>query len=121
MPDEVVPPRCGCGQGSRRRQGLAATVFCNETRPLKSRSALHSIIAHRLPALNQVSFLVAPCRLTRGAIMGVNVSGAVSDGVIDVHMTLQPLVHASSLRDVYWNPASILALLRIDEVARQCL
>jgi len=53
--------------------------------------------------------------------MGVNVSGAVSDGVIDVHMALQPLVHASSLSDVYWNPASILALLRIDKVARQCL
>jgi len=53
--------------------------------------------------------------------MGMYVSGAVSDGVIDVHMALQPLVHASSLSDVHWNPASILALLRIDEVARQCL
>jgi len=53
--------------------------------------------------------------------MGVNVSGAVGNGVVHVHVAFQPLVHASSLGNIDRNPVPILTLLRIDEVAGQWL
>ena len=50
-------------------------------------------------AKNQVMFLRAARRLTRGTIMGMDISGAVGDGVFHLHVPLKSLVQITDLRN----------------------
>jgi hypothetical protein len=51
--------------------------------------------------------------------MGMQVGGAIGDGVIHAHMTFEPLVQVPGLRNVNWNPTPIFRLPRVDEIAGQ--
>jgi len=51
--------------------------------------------------------------------MGMQVGGAIGDGVIHAHMTFEPLVQVPGLRDVNRNPTPIFRLLRVDKIAGQ--
>ncbi len=55
-------------------------------------------------------FLSASRCLTRGAVMSMEMSRAISDGVVHSHVSLQPLVQIASLSNVDRNPTPILSL-----------
>ena len=55
-------------------------------------SALENVIAHGLPAMDEILFLRAARPLARGAIMGMEMRGPIHDGILQVHVTLQPLM-----------------------------
>ena len=59
-------------------------------------------------------FLTAARGLTRGAVMGMEMTGAIGNGVLDSHVPLQPLVQIASLSDIHRNPTAILSLPGID-------
>jgi hypothetical protein len=82
---------------------------------------LNWIIAHRFPPKNQVPFFAAAGRLPSGAIVDVDVGGAVGDCVFHLHMTFEPLMQVPCLRDVDRNPSPIPGLAGIDIIARQWL
>lgn len=66
-------------------------------------------------------FLGAAGRLASGAVMGVQVGGAVLNGVIHGDVPFQPLMQIPGLRNVDRNPTAILRLPRIDKIAGQRL
>ena len=66
-------------------------------------------------------FLSAARSLARGAIMGMETSGAVGDGVGHSHMSLKPLVQVAGLRNIDRNPTAIFSSPGIDINAGQCL
>lgn len=53
--------------------------------------------------------------------MCVDMSGAVLNSVILMHMTFEPLVQVACLRDVDWDPTSVFGLSGIDVIAGQRL
>ena len=53
--------------------------------------------------------------------MGMEISGAVGDGVVHSHVPLKPLVQVAGLRDIDRNPTPILGLSGIDINTGQCL
>lgn len=63
--------------------------------------------------------LGASRRLPGGGIMGMEMGGAVSDGVFHSHVPLEPLMQIARLRDVDRTPAPILILPSIDIKAGQ--
>ena len=63
--------------------------------------------------------LTAARGLTRGAIMGMEMTGAVGNRVVHSHMPFEPLVQITRLRNVDRTPTPILSLLGIDVKARQ--
>jgi hypothetical protein len=106
--------------------GRATTSNDNRSSPLRYlggalRSVFHHVIAHRFPAKNKIAFLTASRGLSSGTIMGMDVGGAMGNGVINAHMALQPLMHATGLCNIDRNPAPILALHRVNKVAGQRL
>ena len=86
-----------------------------------TRSAFDFVIAHRLPALNQIVFLRASGSLTSGTIMDMDMRGAMRNGVIHRHVPLKPLVQIASLGDVNGNPITALNLFGINKIAWQRL
>ncbi len=84
-----------------------------------ARSAFDFVIAHRLPALNQIVFLRASGSLTGDTIMDMDMRSAMRNGVIHRHVTLKPLVQIASLGDVNGNPITALNLFGINEIAWQ--
>ena len=66
-------------------------------------------------------FLRASRGLACGAIMGMEKSGAVGDGVVHSHVPLKPLVQVAGLRDIDRYPTTILGLPGIDIHAGQRL
>ena len=63
-------------------------------------------------------FLSAARRLTRGTIMGMEISGAVGDGVVPSHVPLEPLVQIAGLRNINRNPTAVFGFSGIDINAR---
>ena len=63
--------------------------------------------------------LGASRRLPDAAIVGMEMRGAVGDGVLHSHVPLQPLMQIARLRDVDRTPAPILSLPSIDVKAGQ--
>ena len=55
-------------------------------------------------------FLTAARGLARGAIVSMELSGAVGDSVIHSHVPLEPLVQIASLRDIDRYPTTIFGL-----------
>jgi hypothetical protein len=86
-----------------------------------TRSAFDRVIAHRLPAQNQIPFLRASGSLTCGAIMDMDVRSPIRNSIIHRHVTLKPLVQIPRLSNVDGNPGAVLALLGINEIAWQRL
>ena len=86
-----------------------------------TRSAFNRVIAHRLPAENEIPFLSASGCLTRGAIMDMDMRSAVRHGIIQRHVALKSLVQISSLSNIDGNPITVLGLLGINEIAWQRL
>lgn len=73
----------------------------------RTRSALERIIAHGLPAVNEIPFLRATGTLPRGTIMGMDMRRAIGNGVRQFHMTLQPLMQIPGLRNVDRRPITV--------------
>lgn len=65
------------------------------------------IIAHGLPAEDKIAFLRAAGRLTRGAIMDMDMRRAARPGVILRDMPFQALVQIPRLGDVDGNPTAV--------------
>ena len=53
--------------------------------------------------------------------MGVQVCGAVLNGIIHPHVPLEPLMQAAGLRDVDRNPGPVLGLSGVDVIPGQWL
>ena len=66
-------------------------------------------------------FLTAARGLARGAIVSMELSGAVGDGVVHSHVPLEPLVQIAGLRDIDRNATAILGLPGINVHAGQRL
>ena len=66
-------------------------------------------------------FLGAARSLTGGAIMGMEMSRAIRNGVVHSHVPLEPLVQIASLSNIDRNPSAILGLSSIDVQAGQRL
>lgn len=83
--------------------------------------ALDFFVTHRLPTKEQIPLLTASGSLPGGAVMGMQVRGALLDGIIHSHIALQPLVQISRLRNVDRDPGPIFGLTSIDVVSGQGL
>ena len=75
------------------------------------------IIAHRLPAEDEIAFLRASGRLACGAIMDMDMGSAARHGVILRHMPFKALVQIPRLSNVDGNPTAIRGLLGINVIA----
>ncbi len=64
-------------------------------------------------------FLRAAGRLARGGEVNMNVCGAMLDGILQLLMTLQALMHIPRLSDVKRNPLPVLGLFAINVISRQ--
>ncbi len=53
--------------------------------------------------------------------MGMEMSCAISNGVLHPHVPLEPLVQVAGLSDVDRNPIPVLGLSGVDVIARQRL
>jgi hypothetical protein len=84
-----------------------------------SKSALEHVIAHRLPAVNEILFLRASSPLARVTIVGMEMRRAGRQGILQLQMTLQPLMQIPSLRNVDGNPVAVLGLFGINVKAGQ--
>lgn len=84
-------------------------------------SGLDAVVAHRLPAVDQIPFLSASARLAGGSVVGMDMGGAVGCGVLLAHMPLKPLVQIASLSNVDRSPGPVFGLHGIDKIAGQRL
>ncbi len=76
------------------------------------------VIAHWLPAVDEITLLRATRRLTCGAIMGVDMRRPVQNCGSNCNMTLQPLVQIAGLGNIDGNPIAIPGQFGINKVAR---
>ena len=65
--------------------------------------------------------LTAARSLARIAIMSMDMRGADGDGVLELHMSFEPLAQSASLGNVERHPAPVLILLGIDVIGWQSL
>ena len=79
--------------------------------------AFGHIIAHGLPAKDKVPFLRASGSLAGGAIMDMDMGGAIRNGVIQRYTTLQSLVQVPRLSNVDGNPTAVPRLSGINVIA----
>jgi len=80
---------------------------------------LEHVIAHRLPAVDEVLFLSAASRLPSGTIMGMQMRSAVGNGILQLYVPLKSLMQIPSLRNVDGNPTAVLGLFGVDVKAWQ--
>ena len=59
-----------------------------QRRGTRTKSAFQDFIAHRLPALDQISLLSAAGRLSGGTIVGMQMRCAIGDGIIQPYVPL---------------------------------
>ncbi|SPE52913.1 hypothetical protein SBV1_1610005 [Verrucomicrobia bacterium] len=96
--------------GSPRVQGYwtypaESVPWAASARPCPS--DLDRIVTHGPPAKDQIPLFTAPDCLTSGAIMSVEMGGAVLNGVVQSHMPLQALVQITSLGNVDRHPGPV--------------
>lgn len=94
---------------------LACRPQAHESEP----ESVHLIVADRMIAKNQIPLLTASGTLTNRAIMSMEMRCAISNGVLQTHMPLKPLVQIASLRNIDRNPTPFRVLFGIDKIARQ--
>jgi hypothetical protein len=81
-------------------------------------SALQRTIADRLPAEDQVSFLIASSRLGRGRNVNMDVRRAILNGVFLQFMSFQALAEIPGLSNVHRNPAATVGFPGVDKIPR---
>ena len=72
-----------------------------------AQSALEHVIAHGLPAVDEILFLRAARPWARSAIMGMKMRRPIHNGVLQGHMSLQPLMQVPCLCNVDGRPITI--------------
>ena len=72
-----------------------------------------------MPSLNEIVFLSAAGRLSRGVVMGMEMGRAIRDGVRHLDMSLEPLMQIPGLSNVDRRPITVRQLLGIDVIAGQ--
>jgi hypothetical protein len=85
------------------------------------RSIPYRIVAHRMPALDQVVLFRAACALTQARKMNMDMSSALRTGVGRADVPLQSLRESPGLGDIDWHPGSILRLSGVNIVGRHRL
>ena len=78
----------------------------------------YRIVAHRMPAFEEVVLFRAACPLTSGRKMHMDMSSALRSGVGYTYVSFQPLSKGTGLSDIDWHPGSVLGLSGINIVGR---
>jgi hypothetical protein len=90
-----------------------------QSRRIRTGSVLEHVIAHGLPAVDEVLFLRAASALSSIGIVGMEMRRAVRNGFLQSYVTFQSLMQIPGLCNVDGNPITVRQQFGIDVNARQ--
>ena len=92
----------------------AHPVAQRQSRQAGAKSVLEQVVAHRAPAVNEILFLRTARTLSRVAIVGMKMRRAIRNGILEVNVSLKPLMQVPRLRNVDGRPVAVGQLFGID-------